>query len=278
MSTEHADPLNSAGPTSEQDDLRAIVADLAERLSEAEAELASKDERIDELEERVEDLEEQPSVERKENDKKGKHLEEYYVDGLPFGTGIANATKERKKLRNRVFDLEETETGVEEVRDDVDELREDLVAEQQMRSQQDSLVERRVAAVGEKAGVEISDADLVDDDKIAQLLRVGPDAVTDRVYAVHRRARTMLENARDWGTVVSDGNGVRVVFKAPEVRPYLDARFDREFSTSEVERIFSKVEDLAADSPRKVQKRKTDEGNHLLAVWAMHEEDPLLAE
>jgi archaellum component FlaC len=256
------------------DNLRALIEDIVEerveecideRVTEAtadlRAELEQKDEQIDALEARIEELKAQPTVEFRENSDGTSGLGSLFIGDHPVGARINGL-----------------DSNLDSVEGSVEDLRADLVAEQKTRSQHDSLVERRVAAVAEKAGVDISDEDLVDDDKIAQLLRVGPDAITDRVYPVHRRARTMLESGREWGTLVSDENAVRIVFKAPEVRPYLDARFDREFSTSEIERIFSKVEDLAADSPRKVRKRKTDEGHHMLAVWAMHEEDPLLTE
>lgn len=108
----------------------------------------------------------------------------------------------------------------------------------------------------------MTDADLIAKDKLVRLVQQGPDAVTDRVYPVHERAKVLLEHTSEWGTVVSDSNGQRVVYTAPKARPYLNAYFNRRFTSSELKRIFEKIEDLAAISPPTVRVDKNQAGEH----------------
>lgn len=150
----------------------------------------------------------------------------------------------------------------------VEDVRQDLINEQKTRSRADSEMEQRITTLADEVGVDDLDTALAGEDKLVQLVRNGPDAVIGgRVYPVHKRVRKLLLNASDWGRVVSDKNGQRVQFVAPTVKPYLDAEFNRDFKTSEIERIFDKVVDLAGDSPRQVRKGKTSGDCHRLSVW-----------
>jgi len=66
--------------------------------------------------------------------------------------------------------------------------------------------------------------------------------------------------------VVPDANGQRVVYTAPAVRPYLDAYFNRMFASSELKRLFEKIEDLATISSRTVRVDKNQAVEHRLVV------------
>lgn len=251
---------NGVGPAA---DLRTLVEDLAERV-----------ETLEDENERLRERAEQAEKAAKLAKSTAFELEDA-VTGDTGSFAAAQIAESEGPVLDRLDDLEETRELVSGVRGDVDELQEDLEDERKTRSNHDTQIERRINAVAEKADVEVSAADLARDDKLAQLLSVGPDAITDRVYAVHRRARALLEDPREWGDAIEDKNGKRVVYTAPGVRPLLDTKFGRSFTTSEIARIFAKVEELAEDSPRRVVHRKTDEGTHMLRVGVLHENDPL---
>ncbi|NEU58619.1 hypothetical protein [Halorussus sp. MSC15.2] len=245
-SDEDVQHIESDARTAEQNSLRsgsdieAAVADLADRVERLEAAVAQKDVRIDALEDEL-------AAEREARE-----------------TAIRDEQIQRTQIvQNAKTDL----------REEVSELRDSLVAEQKTRSRSDALIEKRVTHLEDELDAEVDDV-TVSGDKLIRLVRCGPDNVVDRVYPVHERARALLIYATDWGSLVSDGNGRRLVFLAPDVRPYLEARFDRTFSTSEVERVFSKVADFAEDSPRRVRKDKCREGYHRLLVW---KPDPLVS-
>ncbi|WP_135855138.1 hypothetical protein [Halorussus salinus] len=153
-----------------------------------------------------------------------------------------------------------------DVREDVHDLHDTIQTEQQTRSQADARLKQRLSDLADEADIDVTDADLIAKDKLVRLVQQGPDAVTDRVYPVHERAQALLEHPKEWGRVVSDANGQRVVYTAPQVRPYLNAYFDRSFASSELKRIFEKIEDLAAISPRTVRVDKNQAGEHRLVV------------
>lgn len=178
---------------------------------------------------------------------------------------------ERKARKQAEEDLKKERTqqiarAKADVREDVQELYDTVQTEQQTRSQADARLKQRLNDFADEADIEITDADLIAKDKLVRLVQQGPDAITDRVYPVHERAKVLLEHADDWGTVVSDANGQRVVYTAPEVRPFLNAYFNRSFASSELKRVFEKIEDLAAISPRTVRVDKNQAGEHRLVV------------
>lgn len=222
------------------EDLGDVVASLRDRVSRLEDRVAEQSERVD-------DLRAELAAERDDR---------------------AAAIRDEQIQRTQIV-----QNAKSDLRDEISALREDLVDEQKTRSRADALVEKRVTHLADELDVDADDA-VVATDKLVRLLRRGPDDVVDRVYPVHERARELLVHATDWGSLVSDENGRRLVFLAPETKPYLEARFDRTFSTSEVERVFTKLVELGADSPRRVRKDKSREGYHRLLVW---QPDPLLS-
>jgi len=153
-----------------------------------------------------------------------------------------------------------------DVREDVHDLHDTIRTEQQTRSQADARLKHRLSDIADEADIDVTDADLIAKDKLVRLVQQDPSAVTDRVYPVHHRAKALLEHPEEWGRVVSDANGQRAVYTAPKVRPFLNAYFDRSFASSELKRIFEKVEDLAAISPRTVRVDKNQAGEHRLVV------------
>lgn len=257
--------VKTPSPDSTDGDLRSVVEDLASRVSELEDE-------NQQLRERVSELESQPTVEWQGNKNAAGSL---WVDDYPLGKAVKRHGERLTELEPIEDHIEDAREVAEDASEDAADVQENIREEQKTRSQQDTRIERRINAVAEKAGVEVTDADLTEDDKLTQLLSVGVDAVTDRVFDVHHRARALLQNPREWGDVTEDANGVRVVYRAPDVRPYLEAQFNQSFSSSQISRVFSKIEELAGDSPRRVTHRKTDEGTHMLRVGVLHEDDPL---
>ncbi|SHG37923.1 hypothetical protein [Halobaculum gomorrense] len=90
------------------------------------------------------------------------------------------------------------------------------------------------------------------EDTLTRLLKHGPSDITDRVYAVHHRARDLLSHIGEWGTTTNDAYGRRITISAPVVKENLSLKRDEHLSSTEVRRIFEKLEALAADSPREV--------------------------
>lgn len=252
MSTtpQEAEEMSSA-TTVDVDEDRLVA--LERRVEQLEAENTRKDERINELEDTVSQLqaerENEATVEFRTNES-DPNLGSLFIGEHPVGTKINGLDR----------NVDANESNIEDVR-------QDLINEQKTRSRADSEIEQRISTVADEVGIDDLDTDLAGDDKLVRLAKNGTDAVIGgRVYPVHKRSRKLLLNASAWGKQVSDANGPRVRFVAPEVKPFLDAEFNRDFKTSEIERIFEKVEDLGEDSPRQVRKDKTKDGSHRLTV------------
>ena len=84
------------------------------------------------------------------------------------------------------------------------------------------------------------------------MLKYGPDDITDSTHAWHYRARDLLAYAGDIGSVVNDAFGKRITITGPDARTELKKIRDERLSSSQIRRIFENIEQLAADSPRKV--------------------------
>lgn len=212
--------------------------------------------RLRELEARVEQLEQERDALRAELQDECEARKE----------AIKNEQIERTRIVQKAKD---------EVRSELKECRAELLEEQKTRTRANSKLAKRVTALENESGIDTAAADGVGE-KLERLVRNGPSDVTDRVYPVHERAQTLLEHAAEWGDLVHDKNGRRVIFIAPGVKPYLNAQFERKFSTSEIERIFDKVVDIARDSDRRVRKDKNGDRNHRLIVWANSEKDSIV--
>jgi len=99
----------------------------------------------------------------------------------------------------------------------------------------------------------------MDMDKIARLVKIGPDDIVDQVYPVHERARVLLENLPDWGTAISDSLGQRLQITAPTAAEMVGLARAENVSSEQIKRVFEKIDELAADSPRKVSVEKRDD-------------------
>lgn len=153
---------------------------------------------------------------------------------------------------------------VDQVDDEIEQLHQKIVSEQKVRSQHDSKIERKVSILAEETETDLTDTDVAGEDKIKRLLTNGPEDVVDRVYQVHHRARDLLEHAGEIGNVQNDKFGRRIMFTSPVVKERLGMVRNEELSTTEVKRVFEKVEELAADSPRKATKDFSGETNKLV--------------
>ncbi|GGK84582.1 hypothetical protein [Haloarcula sebkhae] len=151
------------------------------------------------------------------------------------------------------------------------DLREDLINEQKTRSRQDSQINRKINELADASGVDLDDADVAGQDKIQRMIANGPEDVTDRVYAVHERAREVLLHAGEWGTAVEDSFGRRITLKGPEVREKLELVRNEDLQSKQVGDVFDKIVELAADSPRKVKTDKNGDGVRVLRIHLQQE-------
>jgi outer membrane murein-binding lipoprotein Lpp len=210
-----------------------------------EAEVHALRDRVDDLEETVESL--SKTVEGMQDDVEMAKQTALDADAaLTGGQYMASVyAEDNPPLIQQIEQATDGET--------LRELREDLVDEQKKRSRDDSKLRRRVHAVAEAADVDLEDCDLASGDKIQRLIRDGVDAVTDRPYPVHKRARTVLLHAGEWGTVVNDANGGRIILEAPAVRERLELERNESLQSKQVLDVFEKIVELAADSARVVR-------------------------
>ncbi|WP_277552323.1 hypothetical protein [Halobaculum limi] len=113
---------------------------------------------------------------------------------------------------------------------------------------------RILESVADSVGIDTDDAlGGAGEDTLTRLLRYGPSDITDRVYAVHNRARDLLSHIGEWGHTVKDAYGRRVTITAAVVKEKLSLKRGEQLTSTEVRRIFEKLEALAADSPREVR-------------------------
>ncbi len=140
----------------------------------------------------------------------------------------------------------------------------DIVEEQKQRSIVESRLRKEINCVADKAGVDVTDSDVVGDDKITRVMRDGPQAVESTVYPVHERACEVLRNIDRWGTRTTDKFGDRFVLKSPTVAERLQDRRNEQLTTTEIKRVFSKIESWSQDSPRRVSKDFDGAVNKLL--------------
>ena len=105
---------------------------------------------------------------------------------------------------------------------------------------------------------------MIGDDKITRVMRDGPQAVESTVYPVHERACEVLRNVDRWGTRTTDKFGDRFVLNSPTVAERLQDRLDEQLTTTEIKRVFAKIESWGRDSPRRVSKNLSGAVNKLL--------------
>lgn len=245
--------VDSLPADADEQSVEELVRDLATRVTELEAE--------------NEHLQEQLKRERE----KRKQLEEdieflketvFNLEDVVVGTGYEYQTstyaEDNPAVLSQLAELSDGES--------IADLRQDLVNEQKTRSREDSQLRRKVNEVADAAGVDVEDADVTGQDKIQRMIVNGPDDVADRVYKVHERARDVLLHAGDWGHNAQDAYGKRITLKGPKVREMLEAERNESLQSKQVGDVFSKIVELAADSPRKAKTTTNDDGIRVLRI------------
>lgn len=144
--------------------------------------------------------------------------------------------------------------------------KEELKSEQQTRTQKVSTLNRKIDILARECGVDLSDSRIRGEDKIKQVLIHGPGEVESTVYPAHERARDILANAGDWGSIVDDANGKRFTIGIGEARSRLKDKRDEELQSVEVRRAFEKVLDWAGD-PRHAKLTKNGDGENQLTLF-----------
>lgn len=227
-----------------------------QRLQEENEELREEN---SELRERVSDLETAVEV----TQETVWNLEDTVIGEYDF----SHRDVQGESIISRLESLESGELATEKL----SELQRELREEQRKRGSDDTKIRRRLSHVEDETGVNPDGAET--GDKITEINRNGPGAVTNRVTSKYERAATLIQSGfdddagNDWADRVSDSRGKRLVFKSSTVRPLLSEREDGRLQTVQVRRAFETIEDLAADSPRRVKLTKTDDGENRLAVW-----------
>lgn len=164
-------------------------------------------------------------------------------------------------------------TVIAELEEELDDLEDRLVAEQQTRSQHDSRIERRVSLLADEVDVDLTDATVAGEDSIQRLLKYGPEDLGGQTYEWHHRARDLLSYAGEIGHTVRDEFGHRITITGPDARTELKKIRNETLSSSQVRRVFENIENLAADSPRKVHAKtgETDDVNKLVVYLRQDE-------
>lgn len=167
-------------------------------------------------------------------------------------------------------------SAIQDVREEIADIEEAVSDEHETRARSEAKLRKRVNYVAAEAGVDIDDAALHSDDKLVRLVKNGPADVTDRVRANTERACDLLREIdnRQFARLTSVDEGRVAVFKSTDVKPLLEERYGKDFASSQIARVFEKVEDLGGDSPRRVvhdkTSAKTDHGEkqiHRLRIW-----------
>jgi hypothetical protein len=223
-----------------------------QRLREIEATQRELLERVAELETRLEDeraerqalIDYQTAVSAED-----ASLEQVFVAGKPLGSMVVGA---HDRL-NRHADTH-------------DELREAISEEATNRGRQDAKIRRRLSAVASEADVDITDSDLLTDDKVKRVITHGPEDVVDRVTNTHLRARDLLVNLPTWGTTMSDQKGRRVAITSPDARRQLETHRDETLQSGQIRRVFEQIDAWGAESPRTVSADFSGDVNKLVVL------------
>ncbi|WP_435065050.1 hypothetical protein [Halobaculum sp. EA56] len=248
-----------------QTDAQPTTEEIAELIREQRAVIAEQRETIDEQQQRIADLEERVDrLERMVDIKHDRHLS--WLDELIVGDESGYLTDDQEAfldehgsliecLQARTVSTEETTTSDESQRHETTRLR------------------RIVESVADSVGIDTEDVlGGASEDRLTRLLKYGPSDITDRVYAVHHRCRDLLSHLGEWGTRANDAYGCRITVTAATVKEKLGLKRDEQLSSTEVRRVFEKLEALASDSPRKVVADTGGRGRNRLVVYLTDEE------
>jgi len=268
----------------------ASVADDAAIMQRLEA----LEDRVDDLEDENEELREELEAEREAREAligtlgdthpSDAMFDDVTVGGVPIERMLSNNKKKRKVLTRYVFgDVEVDDMDVDDmdvddmqeyiqqqgtlpaqIENDLSEVEEQIRDEEENRGQQDAKLRRRIAALAEKTGVEIHESDILGDDKITRVLKHGVDDVESKPGTTDYRAQDVLRKIGKWGQTADDAHGKRILITSPTVVDRLDDYRDEQLATSQVKRIFEKIEEWGADSPRSVSADFSGDVNKLM--------------
>ncbi|XVH32244.1 hypothetical protein ACNS7O_03415 [Haloferacaceae archaeon DSL9] len=249
-------------------DLEETVEELANENERLHSKLAEKDAQLETYEERLSELESQQHVElRDATDGADAALENIWIADQPVGRLLDASSKRTKSVVNRVADLEATDPA---------QLSENLRKEQVTRTKADAQIRARLSKCEDELGIDKPDALSIEcgvDDaqqlsKLERFIRYGAEAVCDRVYPVHERAREIALHFGEWGTKISDANGkrIRLCSKKDKLKTHLEAAFGRRFQWVEVYRAIEKLAELAQGTPLRCTQGRRGEGKYVLEL------------
>jgi len=249
----------------------ASVADDAAVMQRLEA----LEDRVDDLEDENEQLREELEAEREarealidtigDTDPADAGFGDVGLAGVPIERWLSNNSEKRDAIARYVFGsddidtvddmvgyIDEEGTLPQQLEAEVSELEDQIDEEQQNRGQQDAKLRRRIAALAEKAGIEIHESDILGDDKITRVLKHGVDDVESKPGTTDYRAQDVLRKIGKWGQKANDAHGKRILITSPTVVDRLADYRGEQLATSQVKRVFEKIEEWGADSPRSV--------------------------
>lgn len=223
--------------------------ETAERLRSIEARIEQLERENDELRAQLrrERHIRQQLISTPRDDPTDAGFREVFLAGKPVGT-ILRAVEEQ----------------TDRIESEVDTLGDKLDDETHNRGVQDAKLRRRIEAVADKAGVDLTESDLLGDDKIVRVLKHGAEDVVDRAFPVHFRAQAILRNLGEWGRLASDSNGRRHLLATSEAKQRLKDKRDESLNSKEVHRAFRKIVEWGEDSPRTVTTTKRHGERYLI--------------
>jgi len=140
-----------------------------------------------------------------------------------------------------------------DLEDEVSYLEDQIKDEEKNRGQEDAKLRRRVEALADALDVEIVDSDIYGEDKIRRVLKHGASDLDSNPGPTAIRAQCLLRHIGKWGNKQNDGLGKRILISSPTVADRLEDVRDERLSTEQIKRVFRKIEEWGADSPREVR-------------------------
>ncbi|OYR79290.1 hypothetical protein DJ84_18210 [Halorubrum ezzemoulense] len=267
----NTDEPTADGPSTDHDRVAQLEQRLEgalDRIDDLEATVADQEETIDEQADRIEELE--------------RDLENHITPRLEGMSGQLSTVRELL-ASDGVLGVDEYEEFVEDNGGVLDQfiepntgvlgnIHDEIAEERDKRGQEIAMVRRRIGAVADEADVEVDNADLMGDDKIRRAIRDGADAVENSVYSSHRRAVELLRNINDVGSRTTDKMGPRFTVDTPSAKQFFRTRNDEKLKSSQIKRVFEKIEQWGDDSPRQVDAKFGGSTNKL--VIYLETEDP----
>jgi len=123
---------------------------------------------------------------------------------------------------------------------------------------------RELHLLAGEVDVDLTDSAVCGDDKITRVIRNGPEAVETTVNPVDRRAAAILSNIDRWGQRTTDAYGERFVLTARVAKDRLQDTHDESLASSQLKRVFEKLQAWGRDSPRTVSADFSGKENRLL--------------